>query len=404
MTNDFSSETEIALLIPHYVEFIRKDIAFYIKDEGYKYFAVAKFRKEFDIDAQDLADMLKTAFSKTNNLVGSGKYYPARMLYEYALKDKEFVRDALRSLLDHSVDVGKRVDGFIDSMNEHFKQTGVQSYFDYRFVSFILSALYPEKYIYVKPVETTKLAKQINYALSSGRDSTKGEKYVEYLRFSELVRSVLSQSPEFVVVHNEIVVACDYKDSSMSWGTIDFIFNCVRRLGSVEFKDHATSVARRASYKVQAIEQFNDVVVSEEFYEPIHQMSKDAILEQALAYVPIGDGYKNVESVGRVRIDSAIQKLRVKELEDHTCQVCGTIIEYKNSQGKIRRFAHADHIQDKAKGGNEALQNLWVLCPNCHALKTYGVIVIDVLKKKVFKGGSEITIRDHHLGWNDNKS
>lgn len=397
MTNDFFTETEISLFIPRYVEHIRRDLPKYIKDEGYKYLAVATFRKEFDIDAPNLSEMLHRAFSRTKNLVGSGKYYPARMLELYAKKDPEFVRATLRGLTDHSVNVGNRVDAFISTMNAHFKEDDVQSYFDYRFVSFILGSLFPEKYIYVKSRETKVFAEQVKYSLPHG--DTNGERYLIYLIFSELVRSVLAQSSEILEVHEDIVADSEYKDESLSWCTIDFIFNCVRRLNVGELTEISSTVAKRESYRNEAIEQYNDAVITDEYFESVHQTPKSVILEQATAYVPVGDGYKLVNKVGRVRIDNALQKLRVKELEDHTCQVCETVIEYKNSKGQVRRFAHADHIQDKAKGGNESLSNLWVLCPNCHALKTYGVIEVDADKKKVFRSGKEISIRDHHLGW-----
>ncbi|MER5918235.1 HNH endonuclease signature motif containing protein [Streptomyces sp. NPDC001982] len=31
-----------------------------------------------------------------------------------------------------------------------------------------------------------------------------------------------------------------------------------------------------------------------------------------------------------------------------------------------------DHVQDLAKGGADLPSNMIALCPNCHALKTYG--------------------------------
>lgn len=398
MTNNFFTETEVLLFVSRYAEYIRRDIKSYIENEGYKYLAVAVFKKEFDIESPNLAEMLKVAFSKSRNLVGSGQYFPARMLIEYAQKDPSFVRKALNNLFVHSNDVGGRVDVFIDTMNEHFKEKGVQSYFDYRFVSFVLAALFPEKYIYVKFREADKFAKQIKYPIKHG--ATNGERYVVYLEFSEILRDVLARSPEFLEVHKEIVAPYNYKDSKLSWGTVDFIFNCVRRLGDADLKKLVASVAKRESSFFQIKEEYEEEVFTDEYYDQIQQASKDLILEQALAYTPNGDGYKIIEKSRMVRVDNAIQKLRVKKLEDYTCQVCGTVIEYRNAQGQVRRFAHTDHIQDKAMGGNEELHNLWVLCPNCHTLKTYGVIRIDVENKKVYKNDNEISIRDNHLGWN----
>lgn len=58
-----------------------------------------------------------------------------------------------------------------------------------------------------------------------------------------------------------------------------------------------------------------------------------------------------------------------------------------------------DHIIEKSKGGGESFDNLWVLCPNCHAKKTRGVITIDPIKKMVKEKGKVITIQDNHLDW-----
>lgn len=37
-----------------------------------------------------------------------------------------------------------------------------------------------------------------------------------------------------------------------------------------------------------------------------------------------------------------------------------------------------------------------VLCPNCHAKKTYGIITVDK-NYRVFENNKEIPISDHHL-------
>ncbi|MGW5610143.1 HNH endonuclease [Streptomyces sp. NPDC003753] len=36
-------------------------------------------------------------------------------------------------------------------------------------------------------------------------------------------------------------------------------------------------------------------------------------------------------------------------------------------------ISQVDHVQDLAKGGSDVPRNMTALCPNCHALKTYGV-------------------------------
>lgn len=48
-----------------------------------------------------------------------------------------------------------------------------------------------------------------------------------------------------------------------------------------------------------------------------------------------------------------------------------------NENGKTRYIIEVDHIVEKSQGGGENINNLLVLCPNCHAKKTYGVIKIN---------------------------
>ena len=56
-----------------------------------------------------------------------------------------------------------------------------------------------------------------------------------------------------------------------------------------------------------------------------------------------------------------------------------------------------DHITEKAEKGSENLRNPWVLCPNCHAKKTYRIIKIDVETKRVTDVGIEIKlIKDNY--------
>lgn len=58
---------------------------------------------------------------------------------------------------------------------------------------------------------------------------------------------------------------------------------------------------------------------------------------------------------------AAWQRLRkvVIQRDRGLCQLCKT-------QGLIRAGTDVDHIQSKADGGSDALQNLRLLCSSCH--------------------------------------
>ena len=79
----------------------------------------------------------------------------------------------------------------------------------------------------------------------------------------------------------------------------------------------------------------------------------------------------------RLRHESKMQKERIARIEDYTCQICGFHQSYVNENGKTRYIIEVDHIVEKSQGGGENINNLLVLCPNCHAKKTYGVIKIN---------------------------
>ena len=102
----------------------------------------------------------------------------------------------------------------------------------------------------------------------------------------------------------------------------------------------------------------------------------------------------------KIRIESQTQKKRIAALEYYKCQICDWQLEWINSKGKKSFRIDVDHIIEKGKEGTEAINNLWVLCPNCHAKKTVGVIKIDPTKKKVFIAGKEVKFHhDNHLNW-----
>jgi len=58
----------------------------------------------------------------------------------------------------------------------------------------------------------------------------------------------------------------------------------------------------------------------------------------------------------------AYQVELIKKLRNYKCQFCGTSI-IKKCGGL---YVEACHIKPKAQGGNESLNNILILCPNCH--------------------------------------
>lgn len=57
----------------------------------------------------------------------------------------------------------------------------------------------------------------------------------------------------------------------------------------------------------------------------------------------------------------------IKKYRDYTCQFCST----KLSIGDGKFYIEACHIKPKSEGGKDKLNNILVLCPNCHKIFDY---------------------------------
>lgn len=121
-----------------------------------------------------------------------------------------------------------------------------------------------------------------------------------------------------------------------------------------------------------------------------------AILKKAKKFIPFDSSYYEKRGNNKVRRESYAQKMRIAKIENYTCQVCNFHQSYIKDN-KTYYIFNIDHIIEKSSGGSERIDNLWVLCPNCHAKKTKGIIKIDMSQKKVFENDNEITIVDNHL-------
>lgn len=132
-----------------------------------------------------------------------------------------------------------------------------------------------------------------------------------------------------------------------------------------------------------------------DWVEELYNTDYNKILQDALIYQDSEQQYTTANNTKR-RIESKKQKERIAILENHTCQICGFNQSYINESGNKKWIIEVDHIIEKSKGGGETIDNLMVLCPNCHAKKTYGIIKVDK-DYRVFENNKEIPISDHHL-------
>lgn len=143
-------------------------------------------------------------------------------------------------------------------------------------------------------------------------------------------------------------------------------------------------------------EQENEHLIEER----LEETNKEKLLAEALAYKPSGINHVIKNEDVKKRVENKKQKKLVAALEDYSCQICGWSQEWINKKKKVMYIIDVDHILEKAYDGDEQPDNLWALCPNCHAKKTYGVITVDVNNGTVFEGQTPVKLHhNYHLRW-----
>lgn len=148
-------------------------------------------------------------------------------------------------------------------------------------------------------------------------------------------------------------------------------------------------------YELDLTEYFKPIE-DDSYIDIINQQNPKTILSAARSFKDFEEQYVIAHSI-KVRHESRCQKERIATLENHTCQICGFHQQYTNAAGKYRWIIEVDHIIPKSEGGGETIDNLLVLCPNCHAKKTAGVIEVNSDYSYTEDGVKKSLLIDNHL-------
>ena len=133
----------------------KSDFTKYWEDEKYKWVAVQHFQKNWNIEAEDFAAMLKESFSQTYNLLQGGMYYAYQMLCALAQQDPEKMRSLFRLLYNENLPLVDRLQPFrtgCEELLEEFRKNTAEPekaknhYQDLRALCVYLSFRYPETY------------------------------------------------------------------------------------------------------------------------------------------------------------------------------------------------------------------------------------------------------------------
>ncbi len=192
----------------------KSDFAKYWEDEKYKWIAVQHFQKNWNIEAEDFAGMLKESFSQTYNLLQGGMYYANKMLCALAQQDSEKMRSLFRLLYDENLPLVERLQPFrtgCDELLEEFRKSAAEPekaknhYQDLRALCVYLSFRYPETYFLFKYRMYTGFRKLIDFKETSQEKDSEVRKYDNYARMCQAVLKEIEADAELQQMQREQV-------------------------------------------------------------------------------------------------------------------------------------------------------------------------------------------------------
>ncbi len=218
------SKIKISSKITEIIKAYKDDFETRDKEERYKWQAVDAYKKVWDIDSPDFAEMLKSAFKDTANLLKSGNYYPYKMLCIFAESEPETVRALFKMLYNESISFEERCTKFRDAFDKYFKPQNLNHYQDLHAISVYLTCEYPEKYYIYKYSVVKEFINQIQYECDSIDKMTDSEKMDLFLDLYDAVLDVVKEDEELQEMSKERLDDTCYQDESFHMLTHDIIY------------------------------------------------------------------------------------------------------------------------------------------------------------------------------------
>lgn len=175
-----------------------------VHDEKYKWNAIERVQEKWDLNAADVSEMIKQAFSLSYNLINNRIVQPVSGLAQLAKVEPEAVRQAFEALLASTDDATKKqaqIETFVDVTNalleKHF--SGKWKYAqDVHAVIAYLSMIKPAENYMFKSTPAHYFARYMDYANDIGYGQT--FKLSAYYAMCDELVELIKASPEMIAI------------------------------------------------------------------------------------------------------------------------------------------------------------------------------------------------------------
>ena len=96
----------------------------YWEEEEFKWRGIKTFQDNWDLDAQDLSDMIKRSLHGVSHMMVSQARFPEGMIEDFAEREPDTVRAMFKDLFDESKDIVERFHSFKQKSADLLERVG----------------------------------------------------------------------------------------------------------------------------------------------------------------------------------------------------------------------------------------------------------------------------------------
>lgn len=204
----------------------------YWEEEEFKWRGIKTFQDNWNIEAQDLSDMIKRSLSGVSHMMVSQARFPEGMIEDFAEREPDTVRVMFKDLFDESKDIIERFHSFKQKSADLLERVGngAKNHFqDERTIALYLWLAYPEKYYVYQYTQ----ARNLSIALGSDHRIIKGRldsNIREWLALYNEVTELMKQKPEVRSWETQGMTAEHYSDPEYRMLATDLAYCYTERI------------------------------------------------------------------------------------------------------------------------------------------------------------------------------
>lgn len=204
----------------------------YWEEEEFKWRGIKTFQDNWDLDTQNLSDMIKRSLYGVSHMMVSQARFPEGMIEDFAEREPDTVRAMFKDLFDESKDIVERFHSFKQKSANLLERVGngAKNHFqDERTIALYLWLRYPDKYYVYQYTQ----ARNLSIALGSDHRIIKGRldsNIREWLALYNEVTELMKQKPEVRNWETQGMTAVHYPDPEYRMLATDLAYCYTERI------------------------------------------------------------------------------------------------------------------------------------------------------------------------------